>query len=82
MKKKIEKVLFDLLSKTPFSKAVLGHEIAATFGSMVGGNINDYFDDLKIVLNELEENGFAHTEMLPNGNLRVTKGVDFSSWTP
>lgn len=80
MKEKIKKLIYNKLSSLPNNKALLLPDLQVAFSTATGKNLNDYLDDFEKVAENLEKDGLARFEKLPNGMLRVVKGIYFDKW--
>ncbi len=80
MQEAIRKVIFNKLRSLPDSKAVLWPDFQVAFDTATGQSLNDHLDDAQLVFDDLEAKQYARIEKLPNGMLRIIKGLHFDKW--
>ena len=80
MKETIKKVIYNKLRALPDNKALLWPDFQVAFDVATGQSLNDCLDEVQVAADELESAQFARFEKLPNGMLRILKGIDFDKW--
>ena len=80
MRDAIKKVIFKKLISLPDNKALLWPDFQVAFDVATGESLNDHLEEVQSVFDELESQQYVRLEKLPNGMLRIIKGVDFDKW--
>jgi hypothetical protein len=80
MKDAIKKVLFKKLKSLPDNKNLSLTDLQSAFKQTTGHRINEHFDEFQAVTEELQRAEYARFSKLPNGSVRIVKGLDFDTW--
>ena len=80
MRDAIKKVIFKRLISLPDNKALLWPDFQVAFDVATGESLNDHLEEVQSVFDELESQQYVRLEKLPNGRLRIIKGIDFDKW--
>ena len=79
-RKAFEKVLYSKLESLPEGKALLWPDLDIAFYNFTGERLQDYAKDIPSIIEELKKKRFVRFETLPNGMIRILKGINFDEW--